>query len=145
MAWPCAAPRGCSGLVTAQGPVHCQEDREHQGQRLRLRSVLSRVTWSEEEGKARSPPCSPSEQSAAWPWHCCLPMPWQLLVLECPALPAVLSNLTCSSRARGIWLCLGSPSPAAGAPPPLGETDLSEGDRANAKNFLSNELLNTLG
>ncbi|XP_017593000.1 PREDICTED: gamma-aminobutyric acid receptor subunit epsilon [Corvus brachyrhynchos] len=25
-------------------------------------------------------------------------MPWQLLVLECPALPAVLSNLTCSCR-----------------------------------------------
>lgn len=66
---------------------------------LTLCSVLSLVTWRvREEGKAGSPPCSPSEQSAAWPWHCCLRMPWQLLVLECPALPAMLSNLTWSCR-----------------------------------------------
>lgn len=85
---------------------------------------------------------------------CCMALallPANALAAPCPGVPSSASNalkpdLVLQSPG-GICLCLGSSSPAAGAPPPLRETYLSEGDCANARSlsFLRNELLNTLG
>lgn len=112
---PLHCSRGCSGSVTAPGAVHCQEDREHQGQRLSPCCVLS-CDVGREEGKGGKGREFTSEQP--FRAFCCMALallPDNALAAPCPGVPSSAS----SALQPDLFLQSPAGSGSARAPPVL--------------------------